>query len=511
MSKVSDKTTGEIPLLFVFEVDPMIVEEGSESEASQDINATAAESTDLTPSTENVIPTPVKNTEIRYSFLAVCQRKVELMNTPMFHPWYQRVFGTPFILRVADLEGYTGRDLYDLVAKRVENYVPEAVLKFLHQGRDELDDPTNGVDYYENSGKLRTGRRQRFNRTKSDAEDSAFGKVPRYGFRLRVTSRDGRTCELCPWYDCCTGCLITDDDYPTIAMCGDTIAIDWHVAIEVATDSFDALSSGVEPRANMLTNVKKHKTSRGSRNKSGSGFITLDDCLDAFTKEEKMPDVSCDIFCCVLTAFLASLSQHLLLLNLQTYCSKCKELRVQTKQMSLWRLPPVLIITLKRFKFTESIKRKLRDYVHFPVEGFDFSRIVASDKNEAAGSAKASSSSDAQDNAALRPDVHCGRTESLYDLFAVIHHQGDFTGGHYVASLKSESDGKWRLFNDASIYEVSSKDVVDASAYILFYVRRDVKRASLEDFWDTQPREGEGMTEEEVEKMMKQKDRCTIS
>ena len=34
---------------------------------------------------------------------------------------------------------------------------------------------------------------------------------------------------------------------------------------------------------------------------------------------------------------------------------------------------------------------------------------------------------------------------------------------------------------------------------------------NIRDFWDTQPREGEGMTEEEVEKMMKQKDRCTIS
>lgn len=179
---------------------------------------------------------------------------------------------------------------------------------------------------------------------------------------------------------------------------------------------------------------------------------------------------------------------------------------MQTKEMGLWRLPPVLIITLKRFKFTESIKRKLRDFVHFPVEGFDFSRIVASDKESASqktqGEAKEST---------MRPDVHCGRTESLYDLFAVIHHQGDFSGGHYVASLKSEIDGKWRLFNDSSIFEVSSKDVVDASAYMLFYVRRDVNTASLEDFWDTQPREGEGMTEEEVEKLMQKKDRCIIS
>ena len=188
---------------------------------------------------------------------------------------------------------------------------------------------------------------------------------------------------------------------------------------------------------------------------------------------------------------------------------------MQTKAMSLWRLPPVMIITLKRFQFTERMKRKLRDYVHFPVEGLDFSRIIASDKNgtdqQQSEELDDNDTTDEDMENILRPEVHCGRKESLYDLYAVIHHQGALTGGHYVASLKSDIDGKWRLFNDASIFEVSSKDVVDASAYILFYVRRDVKKASLEDIWDTQPREGEGMTEEEVEKMMKQKDRCCIS
>jgi hypothetical protein len=99
----------------------------------------------------------------------------------------------------------------------------------------------------------------------------------------------------------------------------------------------------------------------------------------------------------------------------------------------------------------------------------------------------------------------------LYDLYAVVHHQGALSGGHYVASLKSE-DGQWRLFNDAQIYEIHSRDVVDSSAYILFYIRRDVKDAKLQDFWDLRKREGEGLTEEEVEKLMKAKgDRCVIS
>jgi len=222
----------------------------------------------------------------------MCQRKVELTSNPMFHPWYQRLFGTPFILRIPDLDGFTGRELYDLVAKRVKRYVPLGVLHFLAK-QEELEQsiPTE-TDSSGNRRILRRGRRQKFNQTSPDAEESAFGSIPRYGFRLRVTSRDGKRCELCPWYEACVGCLITDDDYPTIAMCGDTVAIDWHLGIDVATDCFDALSSGAEPRANMLTNVKKHKTCHAGKIKSGKGHITLDDCLHAFSKEEDMDDVS---------------------------------------------------------------------------------------------------------------------------------------------------------------------------------------------------------------------------
>ena len=80
-----------------------------------------------------------------------------------------------------------------------------------------------------------------------------------------------------------------------------------------------------------------------------------------------------------------------------------------------------------------------------------------------------------------------------------------------MASLKSETDGKWRLFNDAQIFEVNERDVVDSSAYILFYIRRDVKSATLDEFWDTTVREGQGMSQDEMEKLMKQREKCTIS
>jgi ubiquitin C-terminal hydrolase len=196
--------------------------------------------------------------------------------------------------------------------------------------------------------------------------------------------------------------------------------------------------------------------------------------------------------------------------------------------MSVWRLPPIMIIHLKRFQFTQHFRRKLRNMVVFPVEGLDLSRIVASDdhdhSNHADTSASRNVSSRIIDVDKLRDDCReedaswisnadDGRSpETLYDLYAVVHHLGALSGGHYVASVRSEKDGKWRIFNDAQVTEICSKDIVDASAYILFYIRRDMRHVKLEDVWDTSSRVGEGVTEDQIDKLVKQRsERCIIS
>lgn len=290
MSRLSDKLTGELPILFVYELDASNLAGKRDELAGEEKSSNQCELEDSSKPS----PSLEVSMNVKYSFLAICQRKIDLSNKPMLHPWYQRVFGTPFILRVADLEGYTGRDLYDLIAKRVQRYVPKGVLAFLKE-RQKSSDKLSCSDLTESSssGRIRRGRHQRFHQTKSDAEISFFGSIPRYGFRLRVTSREGKCCDLCPWYECCIGCVVTDDDYPTIAMCGDTISIDWHIGIDLVTDCFDTLpNSEPQPVGNMLTNVKKHKTCHYGKNKLGRGHITLDDCLAAFSKEEDMQDVS---------------------------------------------------------------------------------------------------------------------------------------------------------------------------------------------------------------------------
>ena len=78
--------------------------------------------------------------------------------------------------------------------------------------------------------------------------------------------------------------------------------------------------------------------------------------------------------------------------------------------------------------------------------------------------------------------------------------------------MKSDIDGQWRLFNDAQIYEIHSRDVVDATAYILFYIRRDVANQELSDFWDVRKRVGEGLTENEMNELIKgRSEKCVIS
>lgn len=243
--------------------------------------------------------------DVKFSFLAFAQRRTEMSSGEMLHPFTHQVFGTPLLMRVVDLEGYTGRDLYDLVAKRIRSFVPKSALRFLTDQTDKPRDDDEKEDLVERSEDSipmpRAGSRKRRHRTTTDMEEVAAGPVPRYGFRLRLVSRDGKKCALCPWYECCIGCLIPDDDYPTIVTCGDSIAIDWHFAVDIATSGFGIRGnqldspSGQAPMRikQFVIPVKNHSSyGNGSKKKGSSGAVTLEQCLDAFAEEERIPEVS---------------------------------------------------------------------------------------------------------------------------------------------------------------------------------------------------------------------------
>ncbi|CAN0074846.1 unnamed protein product [Discosporangium mesarthrocarpum] len=64
--------------------------------------------------------------------------------------------------------------------------------------------------------------------------------------------------------------------------------------------------------------------------------LSLEKCMDTFTAQEDIKD---------------------------GYCSQCKELRDASMKMDIWRLPPILVIHLKRFQYTTYSRRKLRNLV----------------------------------------------------------------------------------------------------------------------------------------------------
>lgn len=463
LQDLQNKETGELPILHVYELDPL----GPVAEAQNGSDDGGRDDSERK----------------KEGFLAVAQRRSEVTSQDYMHPFNHRVFGTPLLLRVEFLDKHTGQKLHDLIARRLRNFVPKSAQRFLiNSGSKTFSDTTSELK----SSKGRT----KLLRTTTDMEEVSGGPLPRYGFRLRLTTRDCRRCLTCPWYDCCIGCLIPDTDDVTSVMDGDSIAVDWHFAVDIATSGFGSRSNPADPISSepqstrqrlFSVPVKNHPSAgNGAKKSAVGGSIRLEECLDAFAQEERIPEA---------------------------YCSKCKDFRVQTKRMSLWRLPPIVIIHLKRFQFTQQMRRKLRELVVFPIEGLDLSRIMASDgisKNEASGSENGS------DDNASRPKSN-GRDDMLYDLYGVVHHQGALSGGHYVASLKSEIDGQWRLYNDAQIYEIHARDVVDSSAYILFYIRRGASQAQLSDFWDVRG-DGESVSEEDLEKLMKNRsDRCVIS
>ena len=121
---------------------------------------------------------------------------------------------------------------------------------------------------------------------------------------------------------------------------------------------------------------------------------------------------------------------------------------------SLLRLPNVLALHLKRFKYVESLGRfkKLAYRVSFPME-LSMENVV-------------------NDGAA-----HAGRT---YHLFAVVVHLGSGPNhGHYVSLVRARN--KWLLFDDESVELIKESAIEQCfgtleetgrstdTGYILFY------------------------------------------
>lgn len=92
--------------------------------------------------------------------------------------------------------------------------------------------------------------------------------------------------------------------------------------------------------------------------------------------------------------------------------------------MSLWTLPDILILHMKRFAQDGEHRNKLTTFVHFPICGLDMAPHMVN-HNNGTHPPPLSSWKQSQQRELISPDF-------LYDLYAVCNHHGGMHGGHYT-------------------------------------------------------------------------------
>lgn len=115
------------------------------------------------------------------------------------------------------------------------------------------------------------------------------------------------------------------------------------------------------------------------------------------------------------------------------YCEKCKKKRIASQKKEITKWPKNLIIFLRRFNQTGSRMSKFSQEIKVPIE--------------------------------WRHD---------YKLKGVVYHSGSLHGGHYVyAGLDNLQNGKWRLFNDSSVSELSNNALANIvnNGYIYYFTK----------------------------------------
>lgn len=183
--------------------------------------------------------------------------------------------------------------------------------------------------------------------------------------------------------------------------------------------------------------LKNSESSSWLRRNNDVAKCTLQDCLESFTAPEILDEE-----------------------NMYS-CEKCKVKRKCTKKLSLFHLPRVLVVHIKRFRYTTYRREKLLTDVNFPVENLNLTPYLSPDRDP--------------ENCAMLKD---SKKQCVYDLIGVAHHSGSLHGGHYVAHCDTNGGNKgkspsWMCFNDARVSPTSSSAIMGPSAYVLFYRLKD--------------------------------------
>lgn len=184
-------------------------------------------------------------------------------------------------------------------------------------------------------------------------------------YSLHWTTVNGRGCGKCKWNKFCLGCAVgkpTEKDEISLNDKGATIAVTWP---EDAYQDMFAVKKRVYSLFIRLTTQEVihqsyHRMTRKETEplrlvmlvKITTGSIKQ--CFKDFTAPERIDGDNA------------------------WYCSQCKEHRAALIQHFIYRLPPCVVIQLKRFKVSQYSGKlvKISKLVEFPIEGLDFQRYL---------------------------------------------------------------------------------------------------------------------------------------
>ncbi len=190
------------------------------------------------------------------------------------------------------------------------------------------------------------------------------------------------TIRILPSNQCCVenAGIVLRPDIPTSAAsvlyCDSLVTIDW----------LDYYRAYQDPLEDMIRLPFHEKEEYGVVQPG----IPLYSCLETFTNEESVEVNEDDGY----------------------YCKKCETKRAVSTKMDLWKVPDILVIHVKRFYHTMQCREKIRSLVVFPLSGLDVSSFVAESSPQRKNS---------------------GVGGLMYDLYSVLNHMGDMSGGHYTA------------------------------------------------------------------------------
>lgn len=152
--------------------------------------------------------------------------------------------------------------------------------------------------------------------------------------------------------------------------------------------------------------------------KSNKKNISLIDCFDVFTKNERMDGEN------------------------MWYNEETDKKQIIDKCIKFFTLPNILVLDIKRFN---NSMRKNNTNIDIPINGLNLSNYI----------------------------VGYNSYTYIYDLYAVCNHIGSSMGGHYTSMVKN-SNGKWYLFDDDNVSELNIEKINLKNAYCLFYRKRKI-------------------------------------